>query len=205
MHKALPSLYLSVGDDDSHRLWRGSIAFFETMQANNLDVDFRVTDGDHNWALWKTSIVDALVFVDAHFGPAGGAVRHTLAPLLALVATMELCAPAKALVGPSSDGAALASSMVMVLSRDGTVAGFCSGIVVAQDAILTAAHCVPPGAAIKAHYRDAGAPLLLDVAAVVRNPLYRADAIANPAALDRSRAGASRPAPAGPFPTRDPE
>jgi enterochelin esterase family protein len=64
-HKRLPPIYLSVGDDDSHRLWRGSIAFFETMQMNNLDVEFRVTDGDHNWTLWRKSVVDALVFVDA--------------------------------------------------------------------------------------------------------------------------------------------
>ncbi len=67
-HRTVPPIFLSVGDDDSHRLWRGSIAFFETMQMNHLDVDFRVTDGDHNWALWKTSVVEALVFVDAHLG-----------------------------------------------------------------------------------------------------------------------------------------
>ncbi|WP_131115826.1 alpha/beta hydrolase [Lichenihabitans psoromatis] len=66
--KLLPAIYLSVGDDDSHLLWRGSIAFFETMQMNRLDVDFRVMDGDHNWALWKKSIVDALIFVDGSFG-----------------------------------------------------------------------------------------------------------------------------------------
>lgn len=66
--KRLPAIYLSVGDDDSHRLWRGSIAFFETMQANNLDLNFRVTDGDHNWALWRIVIADAVVFADAHLG-----------------------------------------------------------------------------------------------------------------------------------------
>lgn len=67
-HKTLPAIYLSVGDDDSHRLWRGSIAFFETMQANSLDVDFRVTDGDHNWTLWRAALVDAILFADAHLG-----------------------------------------------------------------------------------------------------------------------------------------
>lgn len=67
-HKALPAIYLSVGDDDSHHLWRGSIAFFETMQAKNLEVDFRITDGDHNWTLWKAAVVDAISFADAHLG-----------------------------------------------------------------------------------------------------------------------------------------
>ena len=66
-HKTLPAIYLSVGDDDSHRLWRGSIAFFETMQANSLDVDFRVTDGDHNWTCWRASLIDAVQFVDRQF------------------------------------------------------------------------------------------------------------------------------------------
>ncbi len=62
--KNLPELYITVGDDDSHRLWRGAFAFFETMQMNGREVEFRVTDGDHDWHCWKSSIVDALAFVD---------------------------------------------------------------------------------------------------------------------------------------------
>ncbi len=62
--KPLPAVYVTCGDDDSHLLWRGSIAFFETMQLNKRWIEFRVTDGDHNWALWKTSLVDAILFVD---------------------------------------------------------------------------------------------------------------------------------------------
>ena len=68
--KRVPPIFLSVGDDDSHRLWRGSIAFFETMQMNNRDMDFRVTDGDHTWSLWRSSIVDALVYIDGRIGRA---------------------------------------------------------------------------------------------------------------------------------------
>ena len=62
--KDLPELYITVGDDDSHRLWRGAFAFFETMQMNGREVEFRVTDGDHDWHCWKSSIIDALAFVD---------------------------------------------------------------------------------------------------------------------------------------------
>ena len=87
-------------------------------------------------------------------------------------------APARAIVGASSDGAALAPYVVMVLNHSGRVAGFCSGLVVAPRVVLTAAHCVPAGAAVKVHYRDAAnAPVLLDVAEILRHPGYRPDAI----------------------------
>ncbi|WP_158814331.1 alpha/beta hydrolase family protein [Methylocapsa sp. S129] len=66
----LPAIYLTVGDHDSHDLWRGSIAFYETLMADGVDVDFRVTGGDHVWALWRQSIEDALVFVDSKFNDA---------------------------------------------------------------------------------------------------------------------------------------
>ena len=67
----------------------------------------------------------------------------------------------------------------MVLQRRGTFAGFCSAIVIGSKAVLTAAHCVPPGADLRIHFRaEKGAPVLLPVAGVARHPGYRADAIA---------------------------
>ena len=65
--RELPAMYLSVGDDDSHKLWRGAIALFETMQADGRDAELRITDGDHVWDVWKESIKDALVFMDHQF------------------------------------------------------------------------------------------------------------------------------------------
>lgn len=59
----LPAIFLTVGDDDSHLLWRGAIAFFETMQANGKQIEFRMTNGNHDWELWKTSLPDAVTFV----------------------------------------------------------------------------------------------------------------------------------------------
>ena len=86
--------------------------------------------------------------------------------------------PAGAIVGPSSEGPALTPYVVMVLNYSGGTAGFCSALVVAPDAVLTAAHCVPPGAALKVFWRDAGnKPVLADVTAVVRHPDFHADAI----------------------------
>lgn len=62
---SLPPIFVTVGDDDSHLLWRGGIAFFETMRADDRPMEFRMTDGDHSWDLWRVSIVDALRFIDA--------------------------------------------------------------------------------------------------------------------------------------------
>jgi S-formylglutathione hydrolase FrmB len=68
----LPPIFLTVGDHDSHNLWRGSIALYNTLQAERQPVEFRVTDGDHTWALWRKSIEDTLLFVDQHFGQSPG-------------------------------------------------------------------------------------------------------------------------------------
>ena len=96
----------------------------------------------------------------------------------ALAAVLVGARPGHAIVGPSRDGAALAPYVVMVLNLRGTLAGFCSGLVVSPTVVLTAAHCVPAGAAVKVHYRaDDGAPVLLDTAEIIRNPGYRDNAI----------------------------
>ena len=84
----LPAIYLTVGDHDSHNLWRGSIALYETLMADGVDVDFRITGGDHVWSLWRRSIEDALLFVDSKFldaapdakSPGGRLPRYTRAP-----------------------------------------------------------------------------------------------------------------------------
>ena len=100
--------------------------------------------------------------------------RFVVAASIALLAQ-----PAAAIVGPSQEATAFADRVVMVLQRRGSAAGFCTGIVIAPHAVLTAAHCVPPGADLRIHFRDAdGRPVLLPVASVVRHPGYRPDAVA---------------------------
>ncbi|WP_430913079.1 S1 family peptidase [Methylobacterium sp. sgz302541] len=64
---------------------------------------------------------------------------------------------------------------VMVLSSKG---GVCTGVVVARDAILTAAHCAPPGAELRAHFREGAEPVLADIAARAVHPGYDAGAVA---------------------------
>ena len=75
----LPAIYLTVGDHDSHNLWRGSIALYETLMADGVNVDFRVTGGDHTWSLWRQSIADAVLFVDSKFNGAVLAPGATIA------------------------------------------------------------------------------------------------------------------------------
>ena len=98
----------------------------------------------------------------------------------ALAFAAALCVhDAKALVGASSDGGAFAPHVVMVLksSTRGAGAGICSGVVVARDIVLTAAHCVGLAGETRVHFRgDGGEPVLLSVAAVATHPQYRANA-----------------------------
>lgn len=111
--------------------------------------------------------------------------RHTPAMRRAVLAmSMAVTAsPAAAIVRGAPDDGPLKTRTVMVLAEGG---GVCSGIVVAPDAVLTAAHCVTGGnaggkagsKAIRVHYRDAaGQPVLLEPAGVVAHSGYNAGAI----------------------------
>ncbi|KMO34170.1 peptidase S1 [Methylobacterium variabile] len=98
-----------------------------------------------------------------------------LAPCLAIL--LLASGPARAVVGGvEAPEAALARSSVMVLSSRG---GVCTGIVLARDVVLTAAHCAAGGAEHRVHYRDeSGAPVLVGLAARAVHPGYDAGAIA---------------------------
>lgn len=105
-------------------------------------------------------------------------IRRSLALALAALSVFA-SGGAHALVGPSSDGSTYAGQALMVLAQGPGRASFCSGVVVAPNIVLTAAHCVAAPAATRVHFRDPrGAPVLLTVARVARHPEYRADAVA---------------------------
>ena len=80
---------------------------------------------------------------------------------------------AHAIVGKSADGAHWHSHVVMVLSRSGTRAGFCSGVVLTQTIILTAAHCVSDANDTRVYVL--GQPLLA-LRRVAKHPGFHADA-----------------------------
>lgn len=91
-------------------------------------------------------------------------------PLLALF----VAGPAYAVTGGAPDRTGEADTL-MILSDRG---GVCSALVVAIDAVLTAAHCVPKGAQLRVHFRDAaGQPVLIPPVSVAVHPGYRADAV----------------------------
>jgi Trypsin len=93
----------------------------------------------------------------------------------ALAAALS-AAPAAAVVGGAPDNGPLSRNSVMVLGSSG---GVCSAVVVAPDAVLTAAHCVAGAAEHRVHWREAsGEPALVPPAATAIHPGYDPKAIA---------------------------
>jgi hypothetical protein len=83
--------------------------------------------------------------------------------------------PARAIVGGTTEGGPLSRATVMVLSSKG---GMCSAVVVAPDALLTAAHCVAGASEHRVHFRDeSGRPVLIPPQARAVHPGYDAKAI----------------------------
>lgn len=98
----------------------------------------------------------------------GSALRLVLGALLALVPRA-----AGAIVGGTADPAA-SRSAVMVLNSRG---GVCSGVVIAPDVVLTAAHCASGASDHRVHFRAAdGSSALLEPVAIIRHPGYSAGA-----------------------------
>jgi hypothetical protein len=125
-------------------------------------------------------------------------IAQVVAALVVLVA-----GPAQAIVGPSTPGSPLKASLVMLLNHRGATAGFCTAVVLAPTVLMTAAHCVPPGADLRVDLPDSGpTPTLLPVAAVARHPGYRADAIrTRERSVDLALLRLPAPLPAGFVPT----
>lgn len=86
-----------------------------------------------------------------------------------------LPSPLPAMVGgapPAGDGAGRA--VVMLTGSHGS---FCSGVALARDLVLTAAHCVPAGASYKLiEFDSARQPVLKDIASIARHPGFDANA-----------------------------
>jgi hypothetical protein len=117
------------------------------------------------------------------FVPAGRLMRAMLRALTALTCIVVTTLPAPAIVGGASPAPdEVARAVVLIVGSRGN---FCSGAALAPDLVLTAAHCVLPGADYRIVEYDSGQqPQLRSVARVLTHPKF------DPAAARRHRATA---------------
>jgi len=88
----------------------------------------------------------------------------------ALICLLLSCWPAAAMVGgATAPPDSIARAVVLIVGSRGN---FCSGAALAPDLVLTAAHCVLPGADYKIVEYERGAPQLRDVARVTAHPNF---------------------------------
>jgi secreted trypsin-like serine protease len=115
--------------------------------------------------------------------------------LLLIAAITAITSPAAAIVGGGGAPAeAIARSVVTIIGSRGT---FCSGSVIAQDLVLTAAHCVMPGAEYKIIIPGETPPRLLDVRRVASHPQFNvASILAHRASADVALLQLAAPLPA---------
>lgn len=124
-----------------------------------------------------------------------------MARAIASLVVLSLCAPAAAMVGGAPSAPKFAHAVVMLAGPR----GFCSGVAIARDLVLTAAHCVLGSTDYKLVRFDAtGKPSLRPIAAIARHPQFDADAVrrhrvtADVALLKFAQAASSAPVPLGP-------
>jgi secreted trypsin-like serine protease len=119
---------------------------------------------------------------------------------IALACSVIAAHPAAALVGNAGVAdPGLARHVVMIV---GSRANYCTATAIARDIVLTAAHCVPPGADYKLIEQDAaGTPRLADVARVQRHPQFSMETfLAHRATADVALIKLARPLPAAVVP-----
>ena len=94
---------------------------------------------------------------------------------IAVAATLLLSSTAHAIVGggaPSTEG--IARSVVTIVGSRGN---FCTGAVIAPKIVLTAAHCVQPGADYRIVEYGAGQPTLQNIKNVAIHPGFKMEAM----------------------------
>jgi Trypsin len=92
-----------------------------------------------------------------------------------LACPLLLCAPAAAMVGGAAPAGETGRPVVLLVGSRGTS---CTGIALARDLVLTAGHCVLPGADYKlVEFDDKHQPTLKDVADIARHPEFDVNAV----------------------------
>jgi hypothetical protein len=122
--------------------------------------------------------------------------RHLAAGFLLFWAALVCSGRAAAMVGGASPAdPALARHVVLLVGSHGTS---CSGVAIARDLILTAAHCLLPGAEYKLVIFDAAhQPRFADIASVAVHPQFTLNTLlAHRATADVALAKLTAPLPA---------
>jgi secreted trypsin-like serine protease len=99
-----------------------------------------------------------------------------LRPVALLALSLSACMPAAAMVGGATDvtGSGLGRSVVLISHSR----GFCTGVALAADLVLTVAHCAAPGADYRIIEFDAAHhPVLKPVTSVAQHPSFKLDAL----------------------------
>jgi hypothetical protein len=95
---------------------------------------------------------------------------------IVLACTCMLASSLPAMVGGAPSAGEEAGRAVMMLT--GSHGTFCSGVALTRSLVLTAAHCVLPGADYKlVEFDSARQPLLKDVATITRHPGFDVNAV----------------------------
>ena len=119
-------------------------------------------------------------------------------PALILALLLALPAPAAAIVGdaPEIPDVKNEPEVMFVGSRG----NFCTGVLIAHDLVLTAAHCVLPGAIYKRAELDADKkPIFFDTVAIARHPQFNLKTLlAHRATADVALIKLAAPLPAAP-------
>jgi secreted trypsin-like serine protease len=119
---------------------------------------------------------------------------------LLIIAFALITHPAAAIVGGGGGGPAenISRAIVTIIGSRGS---FCTGSLIAQDLVLTAAHCVLPGADYKVILPGETPPRLLDIKRVASHPQFNVQAIlAHRASADVALLQLASPLPASKAP-----
>ena len=121
--------------------------------------------------------------------------------LLLILAFALTATPAAAIVG--GGGAPAENISRAIVTIIGSRGSFCTGSLIAQDLVLTAAHCVLPGAEYKVILPGETPPRLLDVRRMASHPQFNVqDILAHRASADVALLQLASPLPAARRPRR---
>jgi secreted trypsin-like serine protease len=143
-------------------------------------------------------LVDVIV-LELTARPRAGSHRRMIQRLLLILGFAAIAAPASAMVGGGGAPAdSVARAVVTIIGSRGT---FCTGSLIAQDLVLTAAHCLMPGADYKVILPGETPPRLLDVRRTASHPQFNvASILAHRASADVALLQLASPLPASKAP-----